>query len=86
MALDHSRLDLENKSGQIFCFGQVYFTKSCEQIQGCVNQPFIPFIHHIWGETVLVIYHTDLGQNAVFHSFSRQITLSQYSGRSIEGF
>ena len=58
MALDHSRLDLENKflenkSGQRCCFRQVYFTKSCQQIRGCVNQPFILFIHHIWGETVL---------------------------------
>ena len=53
MALDHSRLGLENKSGRIFCFRQVYFTKSCQQIWGCVNQPFILFIHHIWGETVL---------------------------------
>ena len=34
------------------------------------------------------IYHTDLaiGQNAVFHNFSRQIALSQYSGRSIACF
>ena len=60
MALDHSRLDLENKflenkSGQSFSFRQVYFTKSCQQIRGCVNQPFILFIHHIWGETVLFI-------------------------------
>ena len=58
MALDHSRLGLENKflenkSGRIFCVRQVYFTKSCQQIWLRVNQPFIPFIHHIWGETVL---------------------------------
>ena len=57
MALDHSRLGLENKflenkSGRFFCVRQVYFTKSCQQIWGCVNQPFILFIHHIWGETV----------------------------------
>ena len=52
MALNHSRLDLENKSGPIFCFRPVYFTKSCQQIWGSVNQPFILFIHHIWGETV----------------------------------
>ena len=63
MGLDHSRLDLENKflenkSGQSFCFRQVYFTKSCQQIRGCVNQPFILFIHHIWGETVLFIIQT----------------------------
>ena len=31
------------------------------------------------------MYHTDLGQNAVFHNFSRQIALSQYSGRLIVG-
>ena len=63
MALDHSRLDLENKflenkSGQRCCFRQVYFTKSCQQIRGCVNQPFILFIHYIWGETVLFIIQT----------------------------
>ena len=57
MALDHSRLDLENKflenkSGRIFCVRQVYFTKSCEQVWGRVNQPFILFIHHIRDETV----------------------------------
>ena len=57
MALDHSRLGLENKflenkSGRIFCVRQVYFTKSCQQIWVRVNQPFILFIHHIWGETV----------------------------------
>ena len=54
MTLDHSKLGLEkkfleNKSGRIFCFRQVYFTKSCQQIWGCVNQPFILLIQHIWG-------------------------------------
>ena len=39
MALDHSSLGLENKSGRFFCVRQVYFTKSCQQIWGCVNQP-----------------------------------------------
>ena len=52
MALDHSRLGLENKSGRTFGVRQVYFTKSCQQVWGRVNQPFILFIHHIWGETV----------------------------------
>ena len=32
------------------------------------------------------IYHTDLGQNTVFHNFSRRIKLSQCSGLSIVGF
>ena len=26
------------------------------------------------------LYHTDLGQNAVFHNFAIQIALTQYSG------
>ena len=43
---------LENKSGRIFCVRRVYFTKSWQQIWGRVNQPFILFMHHIWGETV----------------------------------
>ena len=52
MALDHSRLGLENKflenkSGRIFCVRQVYFTKSCQQVWGRVNQPFTLSIHHI---------------------------------------
>ena len=63
MALDHNRLCLENKllenkSGRSFCFRRVYFTKSCQQIWGCVNQPFILFIRHIWDETVLFIIQT----------------------------
>ena len=58
MALDRSRLGLENKSGRIFCVRQVYVTKSCQQIWGCVNQPLILLIHHIWVETVLFIIQT----------------------------
>ena len=66
MALDHSRLGLENKflenkSGRIFfAFDKfiIYFAKSCQQVWGGVNQPFILFIHHIWGETVLFIIQT----------------------------
>ena len=61
MAHDHSRSGLENeflenksvKSGLIFCVRQVYLTKSCQQIWVRVNQHFILFIHHIWGETVI---------------------------------
>ena len=54
MALDHCRsIRPGEKSGRIFCVRQVYFTKSCQQIWVRVNQPFISFIHHIWGETVL---------------------------------
>ena len=28
------------------------------QIWGCVNQPFILFVHYIWGETALFIIQT----------------------------
>ena len=78
MALDHSRLGLENKSGRIFfCVRQVYFTKSCQQIWVRVNQPFIPFIHHIWGETVLwgtvFIIQTSDRIHAVFHKLQEKL-------------
>ena len=44
MALDHSRLRmdnklLENKSGRIFCFRPVYFKKPCQEIWVRVNHP-----------------------------------------------
>ena len=85
MALDHSRLALENKSGLIFCVPQVYFTKSCQQVWGRVNQPFKLFIRHIWGEPVpwgaVFIIQTSV-QYAVFHNFAIQIAFIHYSGRS----
>ena len=48
MALDHGRLDvenkfLENKSGRIFTF-DINLRKSCQQIWVRANQPFILFI------------------------------------------
>ena len=60
---DYSRLGLEsnfleNESRRIFWRSTGYFTNSCQQIGGCLNQPFIIFIHHIWGETVLFIIQT----------------------------
>ena len=36
-----------------------------------------------WNSTMRhCFYHTDLGQNAVFHNFTIQIAIIQYSGRS----
>ena len=73
MALDNSRLCLENKllgnkSGRIFCFRPVYFKKS--------------EVKHVWGETVLwdaffIIQTSDKMQNfTIFqdklHSFNIQ--------------
>ena len=85
MALDHSRLSLENeflenKSGRIFCVRQVFLTKYCQQLWERVNQHFVLFIHHIWNSNMRrCFYHIDLRQNAVFYNFSRQIALIQYS-------
>ena len=58
MALDHSSLGLENeflenKSGRISWFRQVYLTKSCQELWVHVNEHFILFIYHIWGETAI---------------------------------
>ena len=52
----------------MFCVRQVYFAKSWQQLWARVNQPFIPFIYHIWGETVLwgnvfIIQTSDRKQN-----------------------
>ena len=87
MALDHRRLGQAGKRIRpIFCHRQVYLTKSCQQIWWHANQPFILFfytLHLRWNGTIRhCFYRKDLGQNAVFHKFARQIALIQYSGRS----
>ena len=91
VALDNSRLGLENKllgnkSGRIFCFRQVYFTKSCQQIWGCVNQPFILFIHHIWGETVQFIIQTSYKMQYFINFQDKLHSVNIHSGRSIVCF
>ena len=60
---DYSRLGLENKflenkSRQIFLRSTGLPYKFLPTNLGCLNQPFIIFIHHIWGETVLFIIQT----------------------------
>ena len=84
MALDHSRLGLENKflekkSGQIFGVWQVLnFTESCQQIWGACKSTFYTFYtsNLRWTSTMRrCFYRTDLGQNAVVHSFAIQIVL-----------
>ena len=87
---DHSRLGLENKflenkSRQIFLRSTGLLYKFLPTNLWVFKPTFYNFYtsHLRWNST---IYHTDLGQNAVFHNFSRQIALSQYSGRSIVGF
>ena len=89
MALDHSRLGLENKflenkSGRIFLRSTGLLYKFLPTNLGVCKPTFNTFYtsHLRWNST---IYHTDIGQNVVFHNFSRLIALSQYSGRSISG-
>ena len=84
---DHSRLGLENKflenkSRRIFLRSSGLLYKFLPTNLGVFKPTFYNFYtsHLRWNST---IYHTDLGHNAVFHNFSRQIALSQYSGRSI---
>ena len=83
MALDHSRLGLENKffenkSGRIFCVRQVYLIKSCQQIWWRVASLF----HFLYITSEVkeytrrrCFYHTGLGQKALFPNFARQIAL-----------
>ena len=71
------------------------FLRSTSSLQNLANKSgaFKPTLytfytsHLRWNSTMRrCIYQTKLGQNAVFHNFSRQIALIQYSGRSIVGF
>ena len=50
----------------------------------CKPTFYIIYTSHLrWNSTMRhCFYHTDLGQNAVFHNFAIQIALIQYSGRS----
>ena len=75
-----------NKSGRIFLRSTGLLYKFLPTNLGVCKPTFYNFYtsHLRWNSTISD--HTDLGQNAVFHNFWRQITLSQYSGRSIVGF
>ena len=89
MALDQSRLGLENKflenkSGRFFCVRQVYVIKSCQPIwsRGTILLYFLYIPSELKQYTMRrSFYHTGLRQNAitVFHNFARQIALIQYS-------
>ena len=91
MALDHSRLGLENKflenkSGRIFLRSTSLLYKICglTNLGACKITYYTFYTSHLrWNSTMRrCFYHTDLGQNAVFHNFAIQIALIQYSGRS----
>ena len=90
MALDHSRLRLENKfleskSGRIFLRSTSLLYKIFPTSPGTCKPTFCTFYaSHLRGNSTMrcCFYHTDLGQNAVLHNFAIQIALIQYSGRS----
>ena len=81
MALDHSRLGLENKflenkSGRIFLRSTGLLYKFLPTNLRVCKPTFYTFYtsHLRWNSTMRrCIYHTDLGQNAVFHCFSKQL-------------
>ena len=83
MALDHSRLRLENKfleskSGRIFLRSTSLLYKILPTSLGTCKPTFYTFYtsHLRWNSTMRrCFYHTDLGQNAVFHNFAIQIAL-----------
>ena len=73
MALDHSRLSLENKflenkSGRIFLrsTGSLYkFLPT--NLRVCKPTLYTFYTSHLRGNSTF--YHTDLGQNTTFHNF-----------------
>ena len=90
MALDHSRLGLENKflenkSGPIFfAFDKLLYKILLTNLVACKPAFYTFYTHHIWGENSAMrrcFHHTDLGQNVVFLNFEIKIALIQYSGR-----
>ena len=77
---DHSRLGLENKflenkSRQIFLRSTGLLYKFLPTNLGVCKPTFYNFYtsHLRWNST---IYHTNFGENAIFHNVSRQIALS----------
>ena len=72
MALDHRRLISGKKIRPTFLRSTSLLCKILSTNLGACKPTFIPFIHHIWGETVVrgtvFIIPADLGQKAVFHN------------------
>ena len=81
MALDYSRLGLENK----FLENKAGRSTSllANKSGACKPTFYTCYTSHLrWNSTLRrCIYHTDLGHNAVFHNFPIQIWLIKYSGR-----
>ena len=90
MALDHSRLGvenkfLENKSGRIFAFDK-FTLENLANKSGCVQINLLYFLY-ITSEVkeyyeALFLSYRPQTIGSQFHNFSRQIAFIQYSGPS----
>ena len=85
MALDHRRLIRPGKKIRPnFLRSTSLLYKILPTSLGTCKPTFYTFYtsHLRWNSTMRhCFYHTDLGQNAVFHNFVIQISFIQYSGR-----
>ena len=87
MALDHSRLGLENKffwnkSSRIFCVRQVYLIKSCLKIWWRVTSlfHFLYITSEVKQHTMRrCFYHTGLGEKALFHNLQDKLHSMRHS-------
>ena len=85
MVLDHSRLDVENKSGQIFAFDKFTLQNLANKTR-CVQTNLLYFLYITFEvkeyyEALFLLYRPQtIGSQ--FHNFTRQIAFIQYSGPS----
>ena len=93
MALDHSRLGLENKSGPLFCVRQVYLIyKILSTNLGACKPTFYTFLYtsHLRRKSTTrrCFYHTDLRQNAgpSKHAWAFSETVHHVYGQPVRTF
>ena len=85
MALDHSRLGVENKSGGLFAFDK-FTLQNLANNSGCVQTNLLCFLYitsevkEYYEELFFSYRPRTIGSQ--FHNFSRQIAFIQYSGPS----
>ena len=86
MALDHHRLIRPGKKirPNFLRSTSLLYKILPTNLGACKPTFYTIYTSHLrWNSTMrYCFYHTDLGQNAVFHNFATQIALIQYSGRS----
>ena len=86
MALDHRRLIKPGEKWSRFFLrlASLLYKILPANLGACKPTSYTIYTSHVrWNSTMRhCFYHTDLGQNAVFHNFVIQISFIQYSGRS----